>query len=209
MFTNRGGLITHQPYCLLNPSRVKRPKSPNAHARKGSISWNKGLSKDTDDRVRRLSEKRKGRKLNTPGKSLDPIKEQERKQKIRESALARNLGGYVKGSGRGKKGWYKGFFCDSSWELAYVIYCLDHEVNIQRNTIRKQYEWQGQHKNYLPDFIIDGQLIEIKGYKSEQWQAKITSNPDVTVLYEQDLKHIFEYVINKYGKDFINMYEQL
>ena len=37
-------------------------------------------------------------------------------------------GGKRHGSGRGKKGWYKGYYCDSTWELAWVIYQLDHGV---------------------------------------------------------------------------------
>jgi hypothetical protein len=28
------------------------------------------------------------------------------------------VGGLREGSGRGKKGWYKGFYCRSTWELA-------------------------------------------------------------------------------------------
>jgi len=38
-------------------------------------------------------------------------------------------GGKRIGSGRGKSGWYKGYWCDSSWELAYVIYNIDHDVH--------------------------------------------------------------------------------
>ena len=122
-------------------------------------------------------------------------------------AKENKLGGYIQGSGRGKKGWYKGFFCDSSWELAYVIYCLEHNVDIKRNTEKRQYVWQGAIKNYIPDFIVHGSLIEVKGFKPEQWLAKLEANPDVSVLYEKELKPILEYVTLKYGKDFISLYE--
>jgi hypothetical protein len=37
--------------------------------------------------------------------------------------------------------------------------------------------------------------------------AKIKANPDVVVLYEKDLKPVFEYVTQVYGKDFIRLYE--
>lgn len=69
--------------------------------------------------------------------------------------------------------------------------------------------WNGKIKNYIPDFIVNQQLIEIKGYDSLQWQAKIKENPDVQVLYEDDLKDIFKYVIKKYGKDYIKLYEKV
>jgi hypothetical protein len=128
-------------------------------------------------------------------------------RKIISDKAKLNNGGYRQGSGRGKKGWYKGFFCDSSWELAYVIYCLDYHIDIKRNSEKRQYTWQGVVKNYIPDFIVEGKVTEVKGYKTEQWLAKLEANPDVTVLYEKELEHILEYVKFKYGKDFISLYE--
>ena len=50
--------------------------------------------------------------------------------------------------------------------------------------------------------------VEIKGYKSLEWEAKHEANKDISVLYGLDLKPILDYVIEKYGKDFIFMYEQ-
>jgi len=172
----------------------------------GKPSWNKGLSKTTDSRVAKYSST-----LIFNGKckgiATSVEKEIERKQKLSTVAKERKLGGYVQGSGRGKKGWYKGFFCDSSWELAYVIYCLEHNIDIKRNTERRQYHWQGVIKNYIPDFVVQGIVTEVKGYKTDQWLAKLESNPDVKVLYEKDLEPVLEYVKNKYGKDFISLYE--
>ena len=129
------------------------------------------------------------------------------KQKLSKIAKDRKFGGYVQGSGRGKKGWYKGFFCDSSWELAYIIHCLDHNIEIKRNTEKRQYIWEGVVKNYIPDFIVQGTVTEVKGYKTEQWLAKLEANPDVKVLYETDLIPVLDYVKDKYGKDFISLYE--
>lgn len=71
----------------------------------------------------------------------------------------------------------------------------------------RQYIWNNKRKNYLPDFVIDGQLVEVKGYKSQEWMAKINANPDVKVLYESEMKPILDYVVDKYGKDFIILYE--
>lgn len=60
---------------------------------------------------------------------------------------------------------------------------------------------------YIPDFLVDGKMIEIKGYKTEQWLAKLASNPDVKVLYKEDMLSILSYVETKYGKNFISLYE--
>lgn len=35
----------------------------------------------------------------------------------------------------------------------------------------------------------------------KQWIAKLNANPDISVLYEKDLKDVFMYVIEKYGKN--------
>lgn len=202
-FKNSGGHASHFPYCGLNPERIQRPKSPNAHRPKGLAPWNRGLSNDI--RCKHTEETKRKLKVST-GKAKTIEKELERKRKISIQAKLKN-GGYRQGSGRGKKGWYKGFFCDSSYELAYLIYCLDHNKDIKRNTEKRQYNWHGVVKNYIPDFIVDGNVIEIKGYKSEQWEAKLKANPDVTVLYEKDLEDVFKYINEKYGKNFINLYE--
>jgi hypothetical protein len=194
-FSNKGGLGTHHPFCKSNPDRVQRIKSPNAHAKKGSTPWNKGK-----EGLQTAWNKGMTGLEGTPHT-------EETKQRLSGVAKERKLGGYVQGSGRGKKGWYKGFFCDSSWELAYVVYCLEHNIDIKRNTKKRQYIWQGIVKNYIPDFIVQGTITEVKGFKTEQWLAKLEANPDVKVLYETDLEPVLEYVKNKYGKDFISLYE--
>lgn len=201
-FSNKGGLGAHQPFCKSNPDRVQRTKSPNAHRRKGSTPWNKGINLSQDHK-KKISEAVKGK---CTGKASTPEKELERVAKIKQKALLNN-GGYRQGSGRGKKGWYKGFFCDSSWELAYVVYCLDHHIDIKRNTNKRQYVWKGKVKNYIPDFEVEGVVTEIKGYKTEQWLAKLEANPDVRVLYQKDLESIFAYVTMTYGRNFIDLYE--
>ena len=134
-FKNAGGLATHQPFCKENPARIQRLKSHNAHSKKGSIPWNKGLKGDL--RCKKSAECIAKLKEKASGRAATPEAEQIRKNKIKEKAKLNN-GGYRQGSGRGKKGWYKGFFCDSSWELAYVIYCLDHNIDIKRNTNKRQ-----------------------------------------------------------------------
>lgn len=171
---------------------------------KGYKPWNAGLKDDA--RCKRSEDTKSKIGKSVTGRAATPEAEAERIRKITEHAKQKN-GGYRQGSGRGKKGWYKGFFCDSSYELAYIIYCLDHNISIERNTTKLKYSWEGKERNYIPDFIVDGKLVEIKGYKTKQWEAKLEAYPDIRVLYEKDLKDVFEYVHTKYGKDFINMYE--
>jgi hypothetical protein len=216
--------------CQYCGSERKNSNAKSNHESRCSLNsnkknvWNKGLTKETSTILSEFAEKCKVTRKNKThsketkekiGKSLKgrstgfastPEKEKERRRKISEAAK-RNNGGYVKGSGNGKKGWYKGFFCDSSWELAYVIYCLDHSIPIKRNREKRFYEYQGKTKIYIPDFIVSSQLVEIKGFKSDEWEAKLRFNQDVKVLYKADLENVFEYVKTTYGKNFIEMYE--
>lgn len=116
-------------------------------------------------------------------------------------------GGYRKGSGRGKSGWFRGYWCDSSYELVWIIYQLDHNKDFKRNTTKYKYKWKGKIKKYLPDFIQNDEIIEIKGFMTEQTKAKLKSVPNLKILFKKDLKAEFDYVESKYGKNFIELYE--
>lgn len=145
------------------------------------------------------------------GRYYDEEKENIRRKKISETCkINKKNGGLRKGSGRGKKGTYKGFWCDSSYELAWVIYHLDHKINFQRNFEKFPYFYKDSEKReYIPDFIKDGIYYEIKGYKNDtlEWKYKYFPHP-LRVLFKEDLGCIFDYVINVYGKNFISLYEE-
>ena len=121
--------------------------------------------------------------------------------------LSKHTGGYRNGSGRGKSGWYKGIKCDSSWELAFVIYHLDNNLKIKRCKEVRKYTYKNVVHRYHPDFVTDEGIIEIKGYKTEQWSAKEEQNQDVKILYKKEIKPYIDYVTEKYGINFIEMYD--
>lgn len=108
---------------------------------------------------------------------------------------------------RGKQGWYKGIYCNSSWELAFVIYCLEHNKLIQRCKQKLPYYVDTKKYNYYPDFKVDNKLVQIKGYENDKWKYKQQQYPNITILRESDLKEVFSYVISKYGKNFTKLYE--
>ena len=124
-------------------------------------------------------------------------------------SIRHSCGGLRHGSGRGKKGWYKGFYCDSSWELAWVIYALDHNIKFKRNTKGFDYIFNNKYYKYYPDFILsNGTYIEIKGYQTKQWKAKYEQvQIPLKIIYENEMKPIFEYVQNKYGSNWIELYD--
>lgn len=118
-------------------------------------------------------------------------------------------GGFREGSSRGKSGWYKGYWCDSSWELAWVIYNLEHEISFERNKKGFEYFFENKKSLFYPDFIVSEKYVEIKNFNSKRLEAKLKYfKKEISVLYKKDLKNIFDYVIEKYGKNYISLYEK-
>lgn len=185
---------------IITERRNRRKKAREEHPEKYK-SWNKGLTKETDERIRSTASKiSKTLKQHPPiGRCLDADKENERREKIRKSAVARGLGGYVKGSGRGRKGYYKGIWCDSGWELAYVMYNLDHNIPFKRNTDSFPYEYQGEHRTYTPDFYENDCYIEIKGREWYIDEYKYPSCPNLKILRHEEMKPYLDYAIATYG----------
>ena len=110
-----------------------------------------------------------------------------------------NLGGYREGSGKAKTGYYKGIYCGSTYELVWVIYQLDNKREFSR--FKGILEWDGV--KYIPDFLQDGKIIEIKGYENPILVDKKTNvanhcGYEVIVLRKQDLIKEFTWVKEHY-----------
>lgn len=118
-------------------------------------------------------------------------------------------GGYRNGSGRAKTGYYKGIYCGSTYELAWVIYQIDHNIEFER--FSGYLEFDG--KKYFPDFIQFGKIIELKGYESVE-SVEVKNNIakqngyDVIVLRKEDLHKEFDWVKKNYTSDFKTLYDQ-
>lgn len=192
-----GHIKKHKIYCNgLGPRRLR--EKPGHHA------WNKGL--ETPKEVReKISKKLIGK---SKGVAATKEAEEERKRKISETMKRKKLGGYRKGSGRGRQGRYKGIWCDSSWELAWVIYQLDRGVEFERNWKKFDYVFEGENRKYSPDFKIEDKFIEIKGYMTDQAKAKINQFPKkIEIIGKNEMIPIIEYVKETYGDNFISLYE--
>lgn len=110
-------------------------------------------------------------------------------------------GGYREGSGRSKTGYFKGIYCGSTYELAWIVYRIDHDLPVQRFQGFLQCKITG--KKYFPDFIIDNHIIEIKGYDFNQSVAiksaiATSYGYDITVLYKKDLAVEFKHLKENY-----------
>lgn len=133
------------------------------------------------------------------------------KQRIaarRKKGDLKPAGGAREGSGRAKSGYYKGFYCGSTYELCWVVYAIDHNIGFSRfpETLKHN------GVTYVPDFLLDDgtTIIELKGYEREGAVAKKTAVAEyygytVKVLRKDDLQFAFEY-IKKYNVTQENCY---
>lgn len=116
-------------------------------------------------------------------------------------------GGYrLHGHRKSYSGYYKGIWCDSTYELGYLIYCLDHNIDIKRCEETFEYELNGKKHKYHPDFLVDGNIIEIKGYDRGDVSAKKLSINDSNykLLYYKDIEKEMKYVAETYDKKIFN-----
>lgn len=109
----------------------------------------------------------------------------------------------------GHAGRYKGYWCDSSWELAYVAYHLDHGIEIKRNRKGFKYTFYKKSHKFYPDFIVGGKYVEIKGVIKRKSKAKFDQFPEeLVIIGPEEIKPYLEYAKTVYGEDFYKtMYE--
>lgn len=157
----------------------------NGYKTKGRIAWNKGLTKETDKRIQKIgSTYSKNHKLGL--------------HKIPQRKV-------IKCATQTKYGWYKGIYCDSSWELAFLIYCLDNGKQVVREERGFEYSYNNQVHTYYPDFLVDNVYYEIKGRDTSPEITKIKldtvrrNNFEIKILYNKDIIKYIRYVKSKYN----------
>lgn len=215
-------LKSHECRCQQNPNRITINRKRSGFAR-GTRMWvnnkieNKSISikdlelylsngwtKGLNDKFREnLSKSLIG--LST-GRASSPEKEEERKRKISQSMKGNTNWKFNKRHGNSKQGWYNGIHCDSTWELAFLVYYKEHNLYIKRCKLQLDFQWNGEIHKYIPDFETEEGIIEIKGRKDKKAIEKEKQFPDIKVIDSNLIKPYLEYVINKYG---INFWEQL
>jgi predicted nucleic acid-binding Zn ribbon protein len=125
-----------------------------------------------------------------------------RNESIRRSALKQER------HGGGHKGRYKGISCDSTYELAFLVWHLDHNIPIERSNNVYQYIYNGNNRFYIPDFVVNGQEIEIKGFMSNRAKAKLDQNPQVLLIDRHGIVPFINYVKSTYKiKDLRQLYD--
>lgn len=208
---NKNSLCNHERLCKLNPNRQpttyeKYGRIPITSTRSNRVAWNKGLTKETDERVAKgaqtFRDNVKSGAIVICGhpKSVQSIQ----KMLITRQKTTRRI--------RYHYGTYQGVHCDSGWELAFILYCIDHSINVCRCTSSFPYvDKNGKQRQYFPDFIIDGVYYEIKGQRDDTTDNKIKyfpQNMQLVILRESEMRPIISYVKKVYGREFTKMYDR-
>ena len=132
---------------------------------------------------------------------------------------------------------YKELNFDSSWELAYFIYNEDHNIPIIRLPQRIEYFLEEESHHYYPDFLVEGQLIEIKSSatlnndlslkphfkqlnrcKTEEEKqylydlcavkTQCMRENNVQIISNKEIKPYLKYIKNTYGKDYLKQFKK-
>ena len=204
---NKNSLIQHKIRCKQNPNRVENYSSPKIN-RKGQVPWNKGLTKETDQRIAKGVEQLRLYYTTHDGTYKGRTHTEDYK-KYMSTVMTQLNHGHKGRRTHGKGGYIDGLYLMSTYELVYYVYMRDHNYNIHLCENRFQYEWQGKIHFYTPDFVVDGKIVEIKGYESERDTVKYKAVENITVLYYEDIKHCFDYVTTVYNvKDVTQLYQK-
>ena len=170
--------------------------------------WNKGLTAETDARVK-------------AGK--DALNEGLKSGRIKPSFLGRTLtkqhkdrivATYEKNRIINKyRGFYKGIYFQYSFELAWLVWNLEHNIKVER--CKESFEYydsqQKKIRRYYPDFVLeDGTIIEIKGRVTQNVLDKQDAMINVfhrkyKLLTKPLIQYCLDYCVEKYGKDFIQV----
>ena len=112
---------------------------------------------------------------------------------------------------------YNNVYFDSSWEIAYYIYLIDHNIDFQFHVNSFEYEFENKTYKYYPDFLINEQFIEIKGKHLLNWMKQNNTKDNakyncmlehnVKIISDEEIKPILDYINEKYGKDYLKQFK--
>lgn len=141
---NINSLRQHECRCPKNPNRINT--LIKGFNQVGTCkTWNKGLTKQTDNRVAESATKISMSQKGKPGRKHTD----EEKQKLRESALKHQLGGFNMRRGI----YYNGIKLDSSYEVM-VAESLDNNNILWERPTRFEYHMDNILHYYTPDFYL-------------------------------------------------------
>lgn len=174
----------------------------------GKRAWNKGLTKETDERLKKVSEKLK-EKIDTgefipQGFCSKDYKEYQKTEeykleqsKIMKEVVKNNPDSYSSKNVSGRVKNYKRLFYGEEfifkgkWELLVAEKLFESDIKFTNEIQPIEYFWEESGKNhlYFPDFYLPeiDLYIEVKGYQRDRDLDKWASLDNLIVLKEKEI----------------------
>lgn len=178
IFENPQSLNGHFRSCKVHRNGIEPIKNKNCGG------WNKGLTKETHKGLNIMAEKLK---------LVSKIWTDEQKIKLSKS-LKGKTGGYREGSNKWRGKFKKQtdgkeVFLDSSYEARFTDILDKFYIHWEKNYDKFQYIFEGEFKNYIPDFYLKNLdlWIEVKGWEREADKFKWAYFPYKIKIIKKDL----------------------
>ena len=160
------------------------------------VAWNKGLSKDTDERlakhglaVSKSLKGCKGRQWDTAAKERQSAKMLE---VVKENPSSYNYDNVCR---RVQRFEYKGSYFHSSWEVIVAKFLEENNLSWSRKVEPSEYLWENKVHLYFPDFYVPELdiFIEVKGYEVKKDREKWKQfKKKLVVLKEKEVNEIIK-----------------
>ena len=195
---NENSLRNHERLCKGNPNRQQ--SNLTEYFKPGHVAWNKGLTKESDERVaqygKTYSNRIKSGEITCWVTGLSKETD-ERLQKLSQKVsntiknkVSKNE--WHKSLGKKKRIQYKDIWLDSTWEAIVAKYLDDNNIDWIVPSISFEYELDGEKHQYYPDFYLPqyNRYIEVKGYERRKDLVKYTTIPNLIILKYKEIKQI-------------------
>lgn len=208
LFKNKNSLAQHECRCKLNPNKIRVVSNFIDYNSLHKESWNKGLTKETDERVRKNAEAIHNSYVSGKSKALKGIKNPscrpEIKEKISRTIMEKSKQGLWHTSlAKNMHINYNGIDLHGKWELGYAKYLDLNNIKWERCKRRFSYIFEGKERYYTPDFYLPESetYVEVKGYSRAKDYAKWNQFPKELNLLVIRRKELIELgVIDKHER---------
>lgn len=199
----KSGYRHHCNKNCMNQDKTVQTKRLNTNIEKYGYATS-FFSKETQDKVKQTIQLKYG--VSNPY-AADAVKQKIKKTNLKKYGVEnpqQNHEIHVKTMKHYK---YNSLNFDSSWELAVYIYCIDHNIHIEREPVRFKYtNFDGKDSYYFPDFIIDDELVEIKGDQflnedntlKDKAKLKCMNEHNVSLWIKSDVQKYITYCEEKF-----------
>jgi hypothetical protein len=112
---------------------------------------------------------------------------------------------------QGTKGFADGERFDSYWEYAFYLYQKECNaaVVIRNHTDNFPYtDENGKLRKFYPDFIVNGNYYEVKGWLRPSDHCKMDQNPNVNFVFGDDIKPMVQW-LNQHHPKWRDEYQEL